>query len=240
MIKLGVNIDHIATLRQARKEAIPDPIQAAKEAIAGGADGVVCHLREDRRHIQDKDVFELRRLNTRLDLEMAATAEMLKFALKVKPDMVTIVPEKREEVTTEGGLDAVKYRRKLRPVIEKLQAAGIVVSLFIDPEEKQVEEAAVLTAKFIEVHTGKYARSSYVKGRKLSVKRELGKIGIAAQKARLIGLRINAGHGLDYNNVGDICQIPGMEELNIGFSIVARSVFVGMKKAVSEMRRAMS
>lgn len=236
MIKLGVNIDHIATLREARQETFPDPIEAAREAIAGGADGIVCHLREDRRHIQDKDVFRLRKLKTRLDLEMAATSEMLKFALKVKPDMVTIVPEKRQEITTEGGLDVVKYSKKLQPIIEKLKKVGIIVSLFIDPVKKQVEESAVLLADFIEIHTGKYARASYVKGRKQSVKKELEKIGVITQHARWIGLRINAGHGLDYNNVSDIANIPGMEELNIGYSIIARSVFVGMKKAVFEMK----
>jgi len=239
MIKLGVNIDHIATLRQARRETFPDPVAASKAALAGGAHGIVCHLREDRRHIQDQDVFQLRKLRTRLDLEMAATPEMLKFALKVKPDMVTLVPEKREEVTTEGGLDVIKHHRKLKPAIEKLQKAGIVVSLFIDPEKKLVEESAALMADFIELHTGRYARAAYVKGRKLSVKKELEKIGLATQQALLIGLRVNAGHGLDYNNVREICRIPGMEELNIGFSIVARAVFVGMKQAVSEMRRAM-
>lgn len=239
MVKLGVNIDHIATLREARKETFPDPVFIAREAIAGGADGVVCHLREDRRHIQDKDVSGLKKLKTRLDLEMAATPEMLRFALKVRPDIVTVVPEKREEVTTEGGLDVVKHRKKLKPLIQKLQKAGIVVSLFVDPEKKQIEESAVLMTDFVELHTGKYARASYVKGRKLSVERELEKIGVAAQQARLIGLRVNAGHGLDYNNVEEICRIPGMEELNIGFSIVARSVFVGMRQAVSEMRRAM-
>ncbi len=239
MIKLGVNIDHIATLRQARKEAFPDPVEAAEEALAGGADGIVCHLREDRRHIQDKDVFRLRKLKTRFDLEMAATPEMLGFALRVRPDMVTLVPEKRREVTTEGGLDVVKHSRRLKPFVKKLQEAGIIVSLFVDPEEEQIEESAVLTAKFVEIHTGRFARASYVKGPKSSVRNELGKIDLVAQKARLIGLRVNAGHGLDYNNVGDICKIPGIEELNIGFSIIARSVFVGMRKAVSEMRRAM-
>lgn len=239
MVKLGVNIDHIATLRQARCEAFPDPVESAREAIRGGADGIVCHLREDRRHIQDADAFRLRKLKTRLDLEMAATPEMLGFALKLLPDMVTIVPEKRQEITTEGGLDVVKNRRKLKPVMEKLQAAGIIVSLFIDPEKRQVEEAAVLAADFIELHTGRFARASYVKGRTLTVKRELEKVGIAAQRARLIGLRVNAGHGLDYNNVKEIARIAGMEELNIGFSIVARSVLVGMRQAVAEMKKLM-
>ena len=229
-MRLGVNVDHIATLREARGEGFPDPVSAAREAIAGGADGIVCHLREDRRHIQDKDVFLLRKLKTRLDLEMAATPEMVKFAVKLKPDMVTLVPEKRQELTTEGGLDVVKNSRKLKPVVAALQKAGIIVSLFVDPEKKQVEESAVLTADFIELHTGKYARSSS--------KRELEKIGMATQQARLIGLKINAGHGLDYKNVKDIVRIPGIEELNIGFSIIARAVFVGMRQAVKEMKEA--
>lgn len=235
-MKLGVNVDHIATLREARKEAFPDPVEAAREAMAGGADGIVCHLREDRRHIHDKDVLRLKKLKVRLDLEMAATGEMLRFALKLQPEMVTIVPEKREEITTEGGLDVVKYSKKLKPMIAALRKAGIIVSLFIDPEKKQVEESAVLTADFIELHTGKFACSSYVKGKALSVKKELEKVGVAAQQARLIGLRVNAGHGLDYNNVREIAKIPGVEELNIGFSIISRAVFVGMRQAVSEMR----
>ncbi len=230
-MKLGVNIDHIATLRQARLETFPDPVEAAKEAIAGGADGIVCHLREDRRHIQDKDVFRLRKLKTRLDLEMAATPEMVKFAVKLKPNMVTLVPEKRREVTTEGGLDIVRNAKKLGPVIEKLKSVGILVSLFIDPVKEQVEESAVLTADFIELHTGEFARTRS--------RRELEKLGRMTEKARWIGLRVNAGHGLDYNNAGDIMKIAGIEELNIGFSIIARSVFVGMKKAVVEMRMAM-
>jgi len=230
-MKLGVNIDHIATLRQARMEGIPDPIEAARECVAGGADGIVCHLREDRRHIQDEDVWKLRGLKTRLDLEMAATDEMVKIALKLKPDMVTLVPEKRAELTTEGGLN---LSSKLKKIIWKLQDKGIPVSLFIDPDEKQVEEAAVLEAKFIEIHTGMYANAKTEKKKKL----ELEKIGICVQKARLIGLRINAGHGLDYHNVKDIVKIPGIEELNIGFSIIARSVFVGLKKAVKEMKEA--
>lgn len=228
-MKLGVNIDHIATLREARKEGIPDPIEAAKEVLAGGADGIVCHLREDRRHIHDRDVKALKQLKCRLDLEMAATPEMVKIALRLKPEMVTIVPEKRKEITTEGGLDVVKYSKKLDPIIAKLKQAGILVSLFIDPVKKQIEESAFLTADFIELHTGKYANAKHKR-------KELEKIGIATEKARWIGLRINAGHGLDYDNVLDIVKIPGIEELNIGFSIIARSVFVGMKEAVSEMK----
>lgn len=230
-MKLGVNIDHIATLREARKEGIPDPIEAAKEVLAGGADGIVCHLREDRRHIHDRDVKALKQLKCRLDLEMAATPEMVKIALKLKPEMVTLVPEKRRELTTEGGLDVVKYSKKLDPIIAKLKKAGILVSLFIDPVKKQIEESAFLTADFIELHTGKYANAK-------NKRKELEKIGFATEKARWIGLRVNAGHGLDYDNVEDIVKVLGIEELNIGFSIIARSVFVGMKEAVKEMRRA--
>jgi len=229
-MKLGVNIDHIATLREARQETLPDPVALAAEAVNGGADGIVCHLREDRRHIKDKDVFRLRELPTRLDLEMAATPEMLKIALKLKPEMVTLVPEKRRELTTEGGLNLKLQTSniKIRKIIQKLQAAGILVSLFIEPDKKQVEEAAVLMADFIELHTGKYARTGSP--------RELERIGVATQQARLIGLRINAGHGLDYHNVKPIAAIPGIEELNIGFSIIARSVVVGLKQAVAEMK----
>jgi len=227
-MKLGVNIDHIATLRQARGESIPDPVLAAQEALAGGADGIVCHLREDRRHIQDADLIKLRKLDTRLDLEMAATNEMLKIALKVKPDMVTIVPEKREELTTEGGLDVAKYSRKIRPLIEALQKKGIKVSLFIDPVKGQLVASAGLMVDFIELHTGEYARKSSPQ--------ELEKLGIITQEARLIGLRINAGHGLDYINVRSVAKIPGIEELNIGFSIIARAQIVGMRQAVAEMK----
>ena len=187
-MKLGVNIDHIATLRQARLETFPDPVEAAKEAIAGGADGIVCHLREDRRHIQDKDVFRLRKLKTRLDLEMAATPEMVKFAIKLKPEMVTLVPEKRREVTTEGGLDIVRNAKKLGPAIEKMKKAGILVSLFIDPVKEQIEESAVLTADFIELHTGEFARTRS--------KKDLQQLGLMTEKAQWIGLRVNAGHGM--------------------------------------------
>lgn len=231
MIKLGVNVDHIATLRQAREENFPDPVSAALEALSGGADGIVCHLREDRRHIQDDDLIRLRKALKRLDMEMAATDEMVKIALKLRPEMVTIVPEKRRELTTEGGLDVIKHKKKLKPMIEKLKNARIIISLFVDPEKGQIEESAVLLSEFIEIHTGKYAQSGS--------KRELEKVRGAAHLARSLGLRVNAGHGLDYHNAAEIARIPGIEELNIGFSIIARSVFVGMKKAVQEMRRAM-
>ncbi|MCU0641632.1 MAG: pyridoxine 5'-phosphate synthase [Candidatus Margulisbacteria bacterium] len=233
-MRLGVNIDHVATLRQARQETIPDPVSAARAVIAGGADGVVCHLREDRRHIQDADVRRLRALPGRLDLEMAATDEMARIAIRLKPDLVTIVPEKRRELTTEGGLDLkskVKSKNsKLRNVIRKLQDKGILVSLFIDPDHDQVAEAAVLQADFIELHTGRYCRKR--------APRELEKLGVAAQQARLIGLRINAGHGLDYQNVGPVARIPGLEELNIGFAIIARGLLVGLEEATREMKEA--
>ncbi|MBI5700696.1 pyridoxine 5'-phosphate synthase [Candidatus Saganbacteria bacterium] len=234
-MKLGVNVDHIATLRQARLDKFPDPVVAAIQAIEGGADGIVCHLREDRRHIQDDDVKRLRALNTRLDLEMAATPEMVDFALNIKPDYVTLVPEKRKELTTEGGLDVVRNRKKLKPVVDKLQGKGIKVSLFIDPIKEQIEEAAVLGAYFIEIHTGAFANA------KTETKRaqELGKISSMIEKAQWIGLKINAGHGLDYNNTPKIVVLSGIEELNIGFSVVARSVIVGMKQAVSEMKALM-
>lgn len=228
-MRLGINIDHIATLREARKETFPDPVEAAREAIAGGADGIVCHLREDRRHIQDKDVFRLREMDTRLDLEMAATDEMLRFALKVKPEMVTIVPEKRQEVTTEGGLDVKSktqnLKSKLMNTIAKLQSKGIIVSLFIDPEIEQIEAAGGTGAEFVELHTGRYAQAP-------------DELRHAVLHAGFVGLRVNAGHGIDYYNVKEIAKIGGIEELNIGFSIIARALFAGMKGAVQEMREA--
>lgn len=233
-MKLGVNIDHIATLRQARKEAFPDPVLAAKEVLLGGADGIVCHLREDRRHIQDKDVWELKKISPRLDFEMAATDEMVEFALKLKPHMVTLVPEKRQEITTEGGLDIKcqmpNVQCQIKSQIGKLQKKGILVSLFIDPEEGQIQAAKESGACFIEIHTGSYA---------LSPKKEIEKIREACAYAKKIGLRVNAGHGLDYANVAEIVKIKEIEELNIGFSIIARSVFVGVRQAVKEMLQLM-
>lgn len=235
-MRLGVNIDHIATLRQARLEAFPDPIIAAKQALLGGADGIVCHLREDRRHIQDQDVWRLKKMKCRLDLEMALTNEMVGIACKLKPEMVTIVPEKRREVTTEGGLDVKNLpagrqgkNQTTNNKIRNLIKAGIVVSLFIDPDEEQIREAAKTGAQFIELHTGEYARHPN--------KKNLGIIVKAVKLAKDLGLRVNAGHGLDYNNVRPIAKIKGIEELNIGFSIISRCLEVGMKKAVMDMRR---
>ena len=227
--KLGVNIDHIATLRQARGEAFPDIIEAAKLAIAGGADSIVAHLREDRRHIQDKDVYSIRKLKTRFDLEMAATDEMLKIALDIKPDMATIVPEKRKELTTEGGLDVIGNLSRLKEFAEKLEASGIRVSLFIDPVEDQIRAASRTGASFIEIHTGKYARSNS--------RKDLNDIAGSVTLAKKLGLRVNAGHGLDYGNVSPVAKLGGIEEFNIGFSIIARSVFVGLNKAVSDMKK---
>lgn len=235
-MRLGVNVDHIATLREARKEGFPDPVLLARECIAGGADGIVCHLREDRRHIRDDDVRRLRQLDARLDLEMALTDEMVGIALKIKPDMVTLVPEKRREVTTEGGLDIKSKLQTCLPAgrasnlqimtkIQKLKSKNIIVSLFVDPEEDQIRASAETGAEFVELHTGEYARNP----------RKLPKVRQAARLAQKLGLRVNAGHGLDYNNVKAIAALSEIEELNIGFSIVARAVFVGMKQAVLEM-----
>lgn len=228
-IKLGVNVDHIATLRQARRDGKPVVVEAAKLAIAGGADSIVAHLREDRRHIQDGDVYSIRKLRTHFDLEMAATNEMLKIALKVKPDMATIVPEKRQELTTEGGLDVKGNLPKISKFGKKLEASGIRVSLFIDPVESQIRAAAKTGASFIEIHTGAYARSRS--------KKDLGNILRAVKLAKGLGLKVNAGHGLDYDNVSPVAGIEGIGEFNIGFSIIARSVVVGLKKAVSEMKK---
>jgi len=228
-LKLGVNIDHVATLRQARGESFPDVIEAARQAIAGGADSIVAHLREDRRHIQDSDILAIRKHIKRFDMEMAATPEMLKIALAVKPDIATIVPEKRKELTTEGGLDVASNLGKLIRFAGRLERAGIKVSLFVDPEPEQIIASSRTGASFIEIHTGAYARNSS--------KAELNKIRKAVRLAKAIGLRVNAGHGLDCGNVSAVARIPGIEELNIGFSIIARAVFVGIKAATTEMKK---
>ncbi len=232
MPTLGVNIDHIATVREARKGKEPDPIIAAMMAELGGADGIVVHLREDRRHIQDRDLRILREtLQTKLDLEMAATEEMVKIALATQPDMVTLVPEKRAELTTEGGLNLLSLKNNLKKFIPRLQQAGIVVSVFIEPSEAQIKEAAALKADTIEIHTGHYANSSG------KIKEDaLKQIVNAAKLAASLGLVVNAGHGLNYANVGPIARIPKMNELNIGHSIIARATLVGMERAVREMK----
>jgi pyridoxine 5-phosphate synthase len=232
MARLGVNIDHVATVRQARKAAQPDPVHAALLAETGGADGITVHLRSDRRHIQDRDVEILKQvIKTRLNLEMAATQEMMRIALTVKPDQVTLVPERREELTTEGGLDAVLNSVQLRPVVRTIQEAGIRVSLFIDPDLEQVKEAHKLDGQAIEINTAAYAEAPEDKLREAAYRKTVDAIRLG----RKLGLEVHAGHGLDYRNVGRIAAIPEVSELNIGHSIVARAVLVGMERAVRDM-----
>ena len=232
-VKLGVNIDHIATLRQARMEGIPDLIEAAKAAIKGGADSIVAHLREDRRHIQDADISAIRKLGVRFDMEMAATDEMLGIALRVKPDMVTLVPEKRQELTTEGGLAVGKQANHLKNVVSEFKKFGIPVSLFIDADANQVKAAAKTGAEIVELHTGRYADAVTEKERSF----ELKKIAAGSRMAKSLGMKVAAGHGLDYRNVLPITRIPEIEELNIGYAIIGRAVFVGLEEAVREMIR---
>lgn len=236
MLTLGVNIDHIATIRQARRTVEPDPIAAAVLAELAGADGITAHLREDRRHIQDRDVRILRHtVRTHLNLEMASTDEMVAIALDIKPDYVTLVPEKREEVTTEGGLDVAGQRQRLLDIVTKLQEAGIPVSLFIDADPVQIEAAAEINAKFIELHTGRYAEASDEASRE----KELAALAKGCKQAIAAGLRVNAGHGLTYWNVYPVACLQGMEELNIGHSIISRAALVGLERAVREMKQAM-
>ena len=232
MASLGVNIDHIANVREARRTFEPDPVTMALLAELGGADGITVHLREDRRHIQDRDLNLLKEtVHTRLNLEMAATEEMTSIALITKPDMVTLVPEKREEVTTEGGLDVIKQKNKLKEIIKLLSDANIPVSLFVDPVQEQLESCAEIMADWIELHTGKYAITKHkAKELELSVLKE------STAKAKSYGLRVNAGHGLTYQNVEPIAAIEGIEELNIGHTIISRALAVGLSQAVKEMK----
>ncbi len=237
MLTLGVNIDHVATIRQARRTVEPDPVAAAVLAELGGADGITVHLREDRRHIQDRDVQILRQtVRTHLNLEMAATAEMVAIALSIQPDYVTLVPERREEVTTEGGLDIVGQRDRMAGVVAQLQDAGIPVSLFIDPDLAQIEASAQVKAQFIELHTGRYAEAA----EPILRSKELALLAQGCAQAIALGLRVNAGHGLTYWNVQPVAQLTGMEELNIGHTIISRAVLVGMERAVREMKQAIS
>jgi pyridoxine 5-phosphate synthase len=240
MIELGVNIDHVATLRQARRTHEPDPVWAAVEAHLGGADGITVHLREDRRHIQDEDVRRLRDLvHIKLNLEMAATDEMIDIALKMKPEMAMLVPEGREEITTEGGLDVAAQAKRLKGVVARLAGAGIVTSVFIDADVRQVEAAAGVGAKVCEIHTGPYAHAFHAKGRdaeSAAVIAELDAIRRAGEAVRSLGMRFNAGHALNYFNVQPVAALPGVRELHIGHSIVARSLFVGLREAVSQMK----
>jgi pyridoxine 5-phosphate synthase len=236
LLSLGVNIDHVATLRQARRTVEPDPVAAAVLAELGGADGITTHLREDRRHIQERDIRLLRQtIRTRLNLEMAATSEMVAIALDLKPNYVTLVPEKREEVTTEGGLDVIGNLTRLAEVVNQLQSAQIPVSLFIDPEPDQITATAKIQAQFIELHTGKYAEAS----QENSQAQELNALKQGCEQALSLGLRVNAGHGLTYWNVYPVACLPGMEELNIGHTIISRAVLVGLERAVREMKLAM-
>ena len=243
MIELGVNVDHVATVRQARRTYEPDPVWAAVEAHLGGADGITVHLREDRRHIQDEDVRRLRELtHIKLNLEMAATDEMVGIAAKLKPEMAMLVPEGRHEVTTEGGLDIVAQEKHLVSKVKTLVEKGIVVSVFIDADRKQVEAAKRIGATVCEIHTGPYAHAFHSKGRDAespAVVLELQKIQTAGEAIRALGMRFNAGHALNYFNVQPVARLPGVRELHIGHAIVSRAVFVGMREAVREMKRLM-
>jgi pyridoxine 5-phosphate synthase len=244
MIELGVNLDHVATVRQARRTYEPDPVWAAVEAHLGGADGITVHLREDRRHIQDRDVRRLRELtHIKLNLEMAATDEMVGIARRIRPEMAMLVPEGRHEITTEGGLDIVAQEKRLREQVARIADAGIVVSAFIDAEPAQVEAAKRIGAAVCEVHTGPYAHAFNSKGRdaeSAAVVAELEKVRRAGERIRALGMRFNAGHALNYFNVEPIARLPGVRELHIGHAIVSRAVFVGLREAVREMKRLIS
>jgi pyridoxine 5-phosphate synthase len=241
VIELGVNIDHVATVRQARLTYEPDPVWAAVEAHLGGADGITVHLREDRRHIQDKDVERLRELtHIKLNLEMAATPEMVAIARRIKPEMAMLVPEGRHEITTEGGLDVASQEKSLKGRVARLRDAGIVVSVFIDPDVRQVEAAKRIGVSVCEVHTGPYAHAFHAKGRDAespAVVSQLKKIGRAGERIRALDMRFNAGHALNYFNVEPVARLPGVRELHIGHAIVSRAVFVGIREAVREMKR---
>ena len=243
MIELGVNIDHVATVRQARRTYEPDPVWAAVEAHLGGADGITCHLREDRRHIQDEDVRRLRELtHIRLNLEMAATDEMVGIACRIKPEMAMLVPEGRAEITTEGGLDIVRNEKAVTSAVKRLKDAGIVVSVFIDADLRQVEAAARVGAAVCEIHTGPYAHIFHSKGRDAetsAVVEELKRIQAAGDAIRKLGMRFNAGHALNYFNVQPVAALAGVRELHIGHAIVSRAVFVGMREAVRQMKALM-
>lgn len=236
MIRLGVNIDHIATVRQARRGREPDPVAAAVIAQLAGADGITIHLREDRRHIQDRDARLLRPVVTKiLNLEMAVSDEILSIALEIKPDQATLVPERRQELTTEGGLDVAANEKEVGRILDQLQSNDIAVSLFIDPDVRQIEVSKKLGAHAVEIQTARYSEAK----RPADRMRELDALRDATDFARQLGLHVHMGHGLDYDNVGPIVGLAGVEELNIGFSIVTRSLFVGLERAVREMKDAM-
>jgi len=236
LIRLGVNVDHVATVRQARRVDVPDPVEAALLAESAGADGITVHLREDRRHIQERDVQLMReRLHTKLNLEMAVTPLMVAFAENVRPDDACFVPEKREELTTEGGLDVASHRQKIREAVQRLQGIGLRVSLFIDPEPAQIEASREAGAHGIEIHTGAYCNAVGIERDK-----QLQAILEAAKLAQSLGLEVHGGHGLNYDNVLPIGKIPEIVELNIGHSIIARAVIVGIEQATREMKDQLS
>ncbi len=237
MIKLGVNIDHVATMREVRQGIEPEPVFAALIVQTSGADSVVVHLREDRRHIKDRDVYVLKEvIKTKLNLEMSCVEEIVEIASRVKPDQATLVPEKRQEITTEGGLDVISNFERIRSVKRKLEKQGVEVSLFIDPDEKQISAAKKLGIKMVELHTGRYADARADKEKDFYFK----EIEAAVRYGKDKGLRIFAGHGLNYFNVNKISRIKGIEELNIGYSIVCRAVLVGLEQAISEMKALIS
>jgi pyridoxine 5-phosphate synthase len=243
MIQLGVNIDHVATVRQARRGDEPDPVRAAHEAELGGADGITIHLREDRRHIQDRDLELLRKLvKVKLNLEMAATDEMIGIATRVLPHTSMLVPEGRQEVTTEGGLDVAANLSKLRDVVRRLKASGLIVSAFIDPEPQQVDACAMCGFDVCEVHTGPYAAAYAKHGgdfRKGELAGALDRVMDTGRRIRAAKMRFNAGHALNYHNVGPIASLPGIEELHIGHAIVSRAIYVGLREAVRQMKELM-
>lgn len=233
MSKLGVNVDHVATIRETRKIDYPDPVEAALISEKAGADSIVCHLREDRRHIQDKDLYKLKkRLKIKLNLEMAAREEIIAIALDVKPDQVTLVPEKRKELTTEGGLDVLSEEKALEKVLRRMANSGIEASLFIEPDRRQIKASAGIGCRMIELHTGSYANAKNKEG----LKREFLNLKETAVFAKRLGLKVFAGHGLNYENTHILREIPEIEEYNIGHSIIARAIFVGLEKAVREMK----
>jgi pyridoxine 5-phosphate synthase len=234
MPKLGVNIDHVATLREARKTYEPDPVLAAKICEDAGCDSIVCHLREDRRHIKDADLLKLREsVRTRLNLEMSVAKEIVGIACRIKPEQATLVPEKRREITTEGGLDVVRGKKRIRDVIARLRGRGIATSLFIDPKIEQVEASKNSGAKIVEFHTGEYANAKTAR----EAQKRLRELKAALQHAVSLGMEVNAGHGLNYRNVKAVASLEGINELNIGHSIISRAVFVGLSQAVKEMLR---
>lgn len=234
MPRLGVNIDHVATVRQARRADEPDPVWAAVEAELGGADGITFHLREDRRHINDRDAEALRKtVATKLNMEMGATSEIIRIALKLRPDQVTLVPERREEVTTEGGLDVAKLRGRMTATVKKFKRVGIVTSAFIEPDAKQIEAAAACGFEAVELWTGGYAHARGARQTAAALERLQDGVELGMQ----LGLVVHAGHGLTYRNVRQVAGIAGFDEFNIGHSIVSRAVLVGMREAVREMRR---